>query len=221
MEYSFSWGILFDHALPLIQGVKSTFLLGGGIIGLAMGEGLILCLLRLSGVRILSYPALWWIEIFRNVPRIVLLLWAYYCSAIYFKIEFVTPWLAALIALSLQEGAFTAEIFRAGIEVIHKGEIEAGRSIGLSYLQIMHRIVLPQAIRTTIPALTNELVWCIKTSTIASIIGVSDLLYSTNNLSQVTMHPIEFYAAAAFIFFLICWSISRLADYLRKKLSVY
>ncbi len=205
----------------MLQGVRDTLLLSGAIVMLAMTEGLVLCLARLSGWKVLAWPALAWIEIFRNVPRIVLLLWAYYCSSIYFNLHFVDPWMAAIFALSLQEGAFTAEIFRAGIEVVDKREVEAGRSLGLSYLQIMRNIVIPQAVRTTIPALTNEFVWCIKTSTIASIIGVRDLLYQANNISQITVHPIEFYLGTAVVFFIICWSISKMASYLDKRMAVY
>lgn len=221
MEYSFDFGLLLEYSYPLLQGLKDTLFLSGAIVALAMAEGLALCLARLSGLKILAWPAVAWVEVFRNVPRIVLLLWAYYCSSIYFKLQFVSPWVAAIAALSLQEGAFTAEIFRAGIEVVDKREVEAGRSLGLSYLQIMRKIVIPQAARTTIPALTNEFVWCIKTSTIASIIGVRDLLYQVNNISQITVHPIEFYLLTAVIFFVICWGISRVASSLHKKMAVY
>jgi len=147
--------------------------------------------------------------------------WVYYSSAIYFNIQFFTPWLSAFLALGIQQGAFMAEIFRAGIQSVDRGEIEAGRSLGLSYLQIMRRIVIPQAVRITVPAFTNQVVMAIKTSTIASVIGVTGLLYWTNNLSMLTFHPIEFYLGAAIIFFIICWSISQLAVYFDRRLSVY
>jgi His/Glu/Gln/Arg/opine family amino acid ABC transporter permease subunit len=105
MEYSFSWSTLIEHYLPILRGIKDTFLISGAIIGLAMTQGLFLCLARLSGSRIFGSLAVLWVEAFRNIPRIVLLLWAYYCTSIYLKMEFVTPWMAAIAALSLQEGA--------------------------------------------------------------------------------------------------------------------
>lgn len=221
MEYAFNFKLLVEHIGPLLVGVKTTLLLAAAIIGLATVEGLILCVAKISRFRILSGFASALVEIFRNVPRIVLILWIYYSSAIYFKIEFITPWLAAFWALGLQEGAFMAEIFRAGIESVDRGEIEAGRSIGLSYSQILRKIVLPQAVRTTVPAFTNQVVMSIKTTTIASVIGVTGLLYWTSNLSMVTFHPIEFYLGAAVIFFAICWSVSQLAAYFDRRLSVY
>jgi His/Glu/Gln/Arg/opine family amino acid ABC transporter permease subunit len=221
MEYAFSLKILIDHVVPLLKGLQTTLLLSGAIIALATVEGLILCLARLSGIGTIVFCTSAFIEIFRNVPRIVLILWVYYSSAIYFKIDFITPWLAAFWALGVQQGAFMAEIFRAGIESVDKGEIEAGRSIALSYFQIMRRIVLPQAVRVTIPAFTNQIVMAIKTTTIASVVGVTGLLYWTNNLSMVTFHPIEFYLGAAVIFFVICWGISQLANYFNDKLMIY
>ena len=220
MEYAFNFKLLIEHILPLLAGVKTTLLMAAAIIGLASVEGLILCVAKISRFRILAGFASALVEIFRNVPRIVLILWIYYSIAYYFKIN-ITPWLAAFWALGLQEGAFMAEIFRAGIESVDRGEIEAGRSIGLSYSQILRKIVLPQAVRTTVPAFTNQVVMSIKTTTIASVIGVTGLLYWTSNLSMVTFHPIEFYLGAAVIFFAICWSVSQLAAYFDRRLSVY
>jgi len=104
---------------------------------------------------------------------------------------------------------------------VGKGEIEAGKSLGLSYSQIMRKIILPQAVKIMIPAFTNQLVMAIKTTTIASVIGVTGLLYWTTNLSKITFHPIEFYIAAALVFFVICWSLSQLANYFDRKLATY
>jgi polar amino acid transport system permease protein len=220
MEYAFDFNLIVKHAIPLLKGLLVTLNLALAIIALALSVGLVLCVMKMSRLKVTSYFATAWIELFRNVPRIVLLLWVYYSSAMYFNIQF-SPWIAAFLALGIQEGAFMAEIYRAGIESVDKGELEAGRSLGLSYIQMLRKIILPQAIKTAIPAFTNQLVMAVKTTTIASVIGVPGLLYWTTNISRITFHPIEFYTSAALIFFLICWGLAEVANFLERKLASF
>jgi ABC-type amino acid transport system permease subunit len=147
----------------------------------------------------------------------VFLLWLYYGLALLFQINF-QPITAGVIALSVQYGAYLSEIFRSGIQAIHKGQVEAGLSVGLSRLSIYRRIVLPQAYRIVLPPTVNMWISMLKDTALVSVIGVTELMRTTEIQSNFYFRPFEFYTAAALIYVVMTLVFARLALVLERRL---
>ena len=126
---------------------------------------------------------------------LVLLLWVYYGLPVVFGLQF-SVFVAGVITLALSDSAFEAEIFRAGIQSIHKGQVEAAQALGLTPLQSMRLVVLPQAIRRILPALGNQFVYVLKMSSLVSVVGYQDLTRRANELTLVEYRPLEIYTPA-------------------------
>ena len=133
-----------------------------------------------------------YVECFRAIPILVLLLWVYYGLPVVLDIGITTFW-AGVVALAISDSAFEAEIFRGGIQSISKGQVEAADSIGLNYVDKMRYIILPQAIRRILPPLGNQLVYMLKMSSLVSVIGLSELTRRANELVVTEYRPLEIY----------------------------
>lgn len=123
------------------------------------------------------------------------------------------------IALAINSGAYVAEIFRAGIQAVDKGQMEAGRSLGLSEKQTLKHIILPQAIKNILPALGNEFVVIIKESAIVSVIGLADLMYNADKVTAATYNAFGVYIVAAFIYFILTSVCSKLVSVFERRLD--
>lgn len=187
---------------------------------IAVVIGLLLSLLTWSKYRSLSVVSFTYIQIFRNIPRLVILIWVYYCTAIILGLQ-LKAFLAAVVAFGLQQAAYVAEIIRAGVLAVDAGEVEAARSLGLRQSQILRKVILPQALRTAIPAFVNQFVIIVKTTTIAALIGVHELLHTARSLSEVVHRPLEFYTAIGILYFVVCFVFSRAAQILETRLTAY
>jgi His/Glu/Gln/Arg/opine family amino acid ABC transporter permease subunit len=185
----------------------------GIVLGLPLGMA------RLSVRRYLFAPSVAYIEVFRNTPALVQLIWIYYCLPILAGIN-MSAVVSVTVALGLNAAAYIAEIFRAGIQSVDRGQVDAARSLGMSYLQAMRKVVLPQAFRRMIPAFVNETVALLKYSSLVSVLGVADLTYQAQVLSTTTYRPIEVFTFVAFLYFVICTVLSYLARRLELRLSV-
>jgi len=130
-----------------------------------------------------------------------------------------TPFMSAIIALSINSGAYVSEIFRSGILAIDKGQMEAGRSLGLSYFQTMKLIILPQALKNSLPALGNEFISLVKESSIVYFVGVADIMFTANTVKNATYQTFGPYLVAAAIYFIITSILSLLVKRLEKKLT--
>jgi His/Glu/Gln/Arg/opine family amino acid ABC transporter permease subunit len=190
------------------------------VLLIAFVLGLVLCLLKSSKSRIGSTIASVYIQIFRNIPRLVILIWVYYCTAIISGLQ-LEAFVAAFVAFGLQQAAYVAETIRSGILAVAAGEIEAARSLGLRRIQVLRKLILPQAFRTVIPAFVNQFVIIIKTTSIAALIGVPELLHTARSLSEVVHRPLEFYTAIGVLYFAICFVFSKGAQVLEKRLTAY
>ena len=137
-----------------------------------------------------------YVELFRNTPALIQLLWFYYALPVLTGYQ-TGPFTAAAVALSLYMGAYSAEIYRSGIESIEHGQWEAGRAIGLTTRQVLARVVLPQAIRRMVPAFTNQAIELVKTTAIASFIAYGELLYHGKLLADIEFRPIEAFTVVA------------------------
>ncbi|MCZ8286677.1 MAG: amino acid ABC transporter permease, partial [Bacteroidia bacterium] len=146
------WNIVWQHRWDLAHGAGLTVLLTVLTMLAAVPAGIVLALMRLSRSRILSTASLWFVEFFRNLPLILVVYWAFYVMPVFLHIEF-SAFTTGLIALCLNVSAYNAETFRAGINSIRKGQMEAAIAVGMSRWQAMKQIIIPQAWRRVLPVL--------------------------------------------------------------------
>ena len=182
----------------------------GVLIGLFVGMA------ELSSYRLLRIPAKVYVDIIRGTPLLVQIFIIYFAlpNIINMRIE---PYIAAVVAGSINSGAYVAEIFRSGIQSIDKGQFEAGRSLGLTWSQTMKMIVVPQAFRRTIPQLGNEFIAMLKDSSLVSVIGFEELTRKGQLIIAATYRSFEIWAAVAVIYLVMTLTISRIVSYLEKK----
>jgi len=202
MNYTWDFSVIFDYKEAILNGTLLTLELT--LFSLIIGTilGLIVCLCKLSKNPILKYPAIFFIEIFTGLPLLVLLIWLYYALPILTGIT-ISAFPTAIIGLSLNLAGFSAEIFRAGIISIPKGQIESSLALGLSHFQILQKIILPQAVKLIIPPLSGRYIETIKLTSLASVIAVEEILHSGENLISVSFRPLEVYTVIAIIYLII------------------
>lgn len=155
MEHQWDFVTIIQNWAVLWVGLKSTVFLFLVTVTLGLGGGLIVGTLRYAPARWINISARTFVEIFRNIPVLVQIIWFYYAFPVLTGIE-TSPFLAAVLGISLNTMAFSAEIYRAGIQSIDRGQWEAGKAIGMTYNQTLRRIILPVAIKQVLPALTNR-----------------------------------------------------------------
>jgi polar amino acid transport system permease protein len=131
----------------------------------------------------------------------------------------MTPFLAACVTFSIQSAAFFAEVFRAGIQSIERGQWDGARAIGMTHGQALQRIILPQAVKRMIPAFMERAIELMKTTTLVATIAYADLLFAANELSQKTFRPLETYTVVALIYFVVIFLASQLARLLELRLA--
>lgn len=219
MDYSFRFDVAFRHLDYILQGIYVT--LGVTSLSILMGLiiGFVVCILRLSKYKLISIPMIAYIEFFRNIPALVKLIWIYYLIPILTGID-LSAFASATIALGIAAGAFFAEIFRAGIEDVDRGHIEAAQSLGMPDSYTMIHIILPQAIRKMLPAFANTFISFVKFSSLVSVLGVADLTYRAQVVSNQTFRPLELFTILAFLYFILCFILSQLINLLERRMSV-
>ena len=202
----------------------STVLLGS-LIGLAT------VLMKQSRIKLVNWIADIYTNIIRGTPMLLqLFFWLYalpivgirfssidFLGATYGSREFIT----AVVALGINSGAYVSEVLRGGLEAVDKGQLEAGRALGLSKRETMFSIVIPQAIRTVLPGLGNEFVTMIKESSIVSVVGVFDVMYTSNVVKASTYSIFEPLIVVGVIYFVLTFSLTRLLKELEKRLNTY
>jgi len=176
--------------------------------------GLVLALLRLSRFRPLRYLSGAYIDFFRGLPLLMLLVFVYYALP-HVGVR-LSPLVSRVLSLTLCYGAYSAEIFRAGIQAIHKGQLEAARSLGMTHAQAMRYVVLPQAVKLVIPPLTNEFIAMIKDTSLLSVIAVGELLFRAKEKMGVVANPTPL-TVAAIIYVAFTIPLIRVAARLETK----
>ncbi len=218
--YAWDWSEVFSPQARqfMLSGLWYTLLVS--VLCLALGNivGMVVAMLRLSGRRILSASAYVYTEFFRNTPALVQLIWIFYVFPVLFGI-YLGPIQAGVIALSLNAGAYLAEIFRGGIQAVPPGQRDAAFVLGLSRITTFWRVILPQAMRTMLPATGNMFVSLVKDSSLLSVIAVAELTYQATQLSIRTFRPLESYTLLACIYFLITYPLSLLIGRYEKRLT--
>lgn len=182
---------------------------------LAVTTGLFACLLRLSPPRSLRWCGTFYAELFRNTPEYVLLIWVHYVPPLlltlllHTRVNF-TPFFSAVLALGLASSGYFTETFRAGIQSIPRGHVEAARSLGMSGFLTFRWVILPQAVRKMLPEALNQFISLFKSTTLVSLIAVPDLMYQVSMITQEQMRPMPLYSGAAIIYFVVIMALSAL-----------
>ena len=219
----FTFSFLGDYLPKFFEGVGVT--LGISLITVFLGTllGSLLFFMKSSDLSILKIKpfkviATVYIEVIRGTPMLLQILMVYSGTKLIFGID-VTAFSAAIIAIALNSSAYVSEIIRAGIEGIDIGQSEAARSLGMSKAMTMRLIVVPQAIRNILPAIGNEFVAVIKESSMASVLGVGELMFSAKIVQGATYLSLEPLMVAAVFYFILTFSLGRLMGYLERRMK--
>lgn len=218
MEYHWQFGSVLRYWPVFLDGVEVTILLAVSLIVISITGGVIVGAARHSKAKIYNWPATGFIEIFRNTPVLVQIIWFYFAFPVLIGVQ-MPGFVAALIGIGLNMTAYTAEIFRAGIQSIERGQWEAGRALGMRYPAIMKRVILPQAIRRMIPAFANRMIELVKATSLASAIAVGELMFRGEDLANTIYRPLEIYTVIAILFFLLIYPLALLTYWLEKRMN--
>ena len=212
-ETFFNWGVLVTSFPLLISGLRVTLALGAVAIVAGLVLGLVVALIRIYAVKPASIVAKIYIDVLRSIPILVLLIVVYY--ALPFVGLRLSPFMSAALSLTLVSGAYTAEIFRAGIEAVPRGQFEASQALGLGYRHMMADIILPQAIRIVIPPLTNNCINVMKDTALASVVAMPDLLKQATQAQALEANPTPL-IVAALMYVAILWPLVYLVGRMEK-----
>lgn len=183
-------------------------------IGLVIG--LVVALLQLTPWRALRWIGRIWVEFFRNIPLLVLLLWVYYAMPIFLEIQ-ISKEVAGILGLGFYASGFYGEILRAGVQSVDRGQTDASIALGMSYFQRMKRIILPQALRRMVPPLMGQTIMQLKNTTLLSVLTIPDLLYQAGYISSFTYKPMEVYTAIGILFIVMLFPLSALSRRFERK----
>ncbi|MCB1379325.1 MAG: amino acid ABC transporter permease [Alphaproteobacteria bacterium] len=213
---TFDFSVLSQNAHLIGMGLLITAYYTVITITAGLMIGLLVGLLQLARNPIPVVIGRIYVEFFRNIPLLVILLWTYYALPIFVGVNITKGW-AGFLALSCYIGAFYAEILRAGVQSIDAGQTDASVALGMSYRQRMRRIILPQAFRRMIPPLAGQSIIQMKNTTLLSMITVPDLLYQAGYISSFTYRPMEVYTAVGAIFLIILTPLTMLSRRLERR----
>lgn len=210
--------ILLDSFLKiLLPGLKMTIPLTIIAFSIALCIGIFVALIQFANVRIFKQIARFYIWIIRGTPLLVQLFVVFYGLPHVGLV--LPPFLAAVIVFSINEGAYSAEIIRAGLESVPKGQLEAGVCVGMTYLQTIRRIVLPQAMKTAFPSLSNSLIAMVKDTSLAANITVVEMFMATQRIVARTYEPLALYIEVGLIYLMFSTVLTYLQKVGEKKLN--
>ena len=218
MEYTFHFEVFETYWTWIAKGLWITIFISMISMIFALIIGLFISILRLSKIYILVLISRTYIEFFRGIPLFVFIIWLYYGLAMVSGINF-DPITAGIICLSMQHGGYLAEIYRAGIQAVAKGQWEASFSLGFSIINTFIRIIFPQAVKIIIPPTANMFIGMLKDSALVSIIGVNELMRQSQIATSLTFRPFEFYTVTALIYIILTLGLSQMAKFLELRMK--
>ncbi|WP_431283308.1 amino acid ABC transporter permease [Humitalea sp. 24SJ18S-53] len=202
----------------LLSGFTATIPLSLAAMGASLVMGFFICMAGFSSMRPLRWLNRGWVELFRAVPILVMLLWAYYGLPVVLDVR-LSVFTAAVIAIAVCDSAFEAEILRAGIQSVELGQREAAMALGLSRWHVMRFIVLPQAIRRVLPPIANQFIYVVKMSSLASVIGFPELTRKANELVVTVFRPLELYSILILEYLVLILAISFAVRALERRMG--
>ncbi|MBM7868181.1 ABC transporter permease subunit [Heliobacterium gestii] len=210
------WNDVLSYGPQFLSGLKVTMEVTLYSLLLSMAIGVVIAILRVSSTKVFNAIGVTYVEFFQNTPLIIQVFFIYFGTpALGVKLSGFT---CGTIGLALYTGAYIGEVFRAGIQAVPKGQMEAARSSGMSYLQAMGYVVLPQAVKIVLPPLANQVVNMVKNSAILSTIVVADLMYETYRIASETFIIFEVFIFAALLYLVITVPLSTVANLLEQRL---
>jgi His/Glu/Gln/Arg/opine family amino acid ABC transporter permease subunit len=187
---------------------------------LACGIGMFLALIQMTQFKSLKFLAKLYIGFFRGVPVLVILYWIYFSlPEMGYEFLVISSYTAAVLGLGIHGGAFLAEIFRSGIESLHKGQMEAALTLGMTPIKAMMYIVLPQAIRVVLPPMANYTVGLLKETALCSIIAAPELMLRAKDLASSSFLPMQAFVMAAVFYYIMSFPLMRAVEYLEVKMG--
>lgn len=217
MEHAWDFATVFESRRLLLIGLGNTLRLGLLCLAIGLAAGAFVGAARHARNPWLNWPATAFVEVFRNTPALVQIMWFYFAFPILVPFD-IDPFAAATLGLSLNTTAFCAEIYRGGIQSLHRGQWEAARALGMTYGQQMRRVVLPQAVKRMIPAFMNRAVELMKMTSLASVIAFGELMHQAKAISTYNFNPIETYTVVALIFFALIYPLALAVQQVERRL---
>jgi len=216
---NFDWGVVGAHRDALAAATGTTVLLTVATMAIAVPCGIVVAALRLYAWTPVRAVATAYVELFRNLPLILVVYWAFYVLPIATGLG-LSPFATGLAALALNVTAYNAETFRAGIGSIRLGQLEAAMALGMSRAQAVRRIVLPQAVRRILPVLASTWVSLFKDTSLVSVIAVSELAYVAMQIRAQTFRVLEMLTAMAAVYWLLGYPQAKLVDWIQRRYAV-
>ena len=214
MQFNFD---LVVNSFPLLLvGAGVTIKITALSVALGVVIGLFVGIARISRIKILRVLAAIYVDFFRGTPLLVQIFLVYFALPV-ITVQRVDPFVAAIGSCGINSGAYVAEIFRAGIQSIDKGQMEAGRSLGMTWVQTMRYIIVPQAFKRVIPPLGNEFIALLKDSSLVSVIGFEELTRRGQLIIAKTYGSLEIWISVAVIYLAMTLTISRFVAYLERR----
>jgi His/Glu/Gln/Arg/opine family amino acid ABC transporter permease subunit len=213
------WSVVWQHRDALIAGTATTFLLTIATMAIAVPCGIVVAVLRLYAWRPVRALATGYVELFRNLPLILVVYWAFYVLPILTGLG-LSPLATGLGALSLNVTAYNAETFRAGINSIRRGQVEAAMALGMTRAQALRRVIVPQALRRILPVLASTWVSLFKDTSLVSVIAVTELAYVSMQVRAQTFRVLEMLTAMAGLYWLLGYPQAKLVDWMQRRMKV-
>ena len=216
---NFDFDLIVRSFPLLLMGAGVTIQITALSVSFGMLIGMFVGMARLSQIKAVKFLAAMYVDFIRGTPLLVQIFLIYFALPMIVG-QRIDPLIAAITACSVNSGAYVAEIFRAGIQSIDKGQMEAGRSLGMTWAQTMRFIILPQAFKRIIPPLGNEFIAMLKDSSLVSVIGFEELTRRGQLIIARTYGSFEIWLTVAFIYLIMTFTISRLVDYLERRYKI-
>ena len=213
------WTVVWQHRDALLTGTVTTIFLTIATMAIAVPGGIVIAILRLYAPTPIRALATAYVELFRNLPLILVVFWAFYVLPILTGLG-LSPLATGLAALALNVTAYNAETFRAGINSIRRGQSEAALAVGMSRVQALRRVIVPQSVRRITPVLASTWVSLFKDTSLVSVIAVSELAYSAMQVRAQTFRVLEMLTAMAAIYWLLGYPQAKLVDWIQRRYRV-
>ena len=213
------WDVVWQHREALLRATGTTILLTVATMAIALPCGIVIAMLRLYAWKPVRALATAYVELFRNLPLLLVVFWAFYVLPILTGLG-LSPLATGLTALALNVTAYNAEIFRAGINSIRRGQLDAAMALGMSRVQALRRVILPQASRRVLPVLASTWVSLFKDTSLVSVIAVTELAYVATQIRAQTFRVLEMLTAMAVIYWLLGYPQAKLVDWIQRRFAV-
>jgi His/Glu/Gln/Arg/opine family amino acid ABC transporter permease subunit len=210
--------VILENLPYMLRGLQLTVWLAVLSMAGSFAGGLVLAVARMADSRWLRWPARAYVDVIRTVPLIMVIFWIFFLTPVVTG-QPTTPIKAALVALIVFNSSYMAEVIRAGIQSIPRGQSEAARATGLTYGRTMRHVILPQALKNMLPALVNRFIALFMGTSLAYIIGVTEFFRAANNVNNRVYRSYEIYTFVALVYFVCCYSLSLLSRWIDRRIG--